>query len=119
MGVGGGGWGINEKSQNFVYQPILMKFDIRWFHALLKPNLNSFFKNSEKGGPLRGGGEFTKFFQIFVYRPILIKFDSKWFLGRLKLNFKPIFGNSEKGALGRGDSPKFSKILFINRFRIK
>ena len=45
-----------------------------------------------------------------------MKFDSKWFLGRLRLNFKPIFGNSEKGALGRGDSPKFSKILFINRF---
>ena len=45
-----------------------------------------------------------------------MKFDSKWFLGRLRLNFKPIFGNSEKGALGRGDSPKFSKFLFITRF---
>ena len=112
--MGGGEGGLTKIFKNFVYQPILMKFDIRWFHALLKLNLNSFFKNSEKGGPLRG--EFTKNFQIFDYRPILMKFDSKWFLGRLKLNFKPIFGNSEKGALGRGDSPKFSKILFINRF---
>ena len=47
--------GLPKIFKIFVYQPILMKFDIRWFHALLKLNLNSFFKNSEKGGPLRGG----------------------------------------------------------------
>ena len=42
-----------------------MKFDIRWFLALPKPNLNLFFQNSEKGGHLGGGGGIHKKFQNF------------------------------------------------------
>ena len=79
-----------------------------------------FSKFWKRGSLWGGGGEFTKIFKNFFYQLTLMKFDSSWFLSHLKPNLKPIFWNSEKGSLGRGggrgDSPKFSNFLFINRF---
>ena len=93
MGGGEGEGGLTKIFKNFVYQPILMKFGIRWFLGLLKPNLKSLSQNSEKG-PLEGGlseGGLTKIFKIFVYRPILMKFGIRWFFGLLKSNLKSFF----------------------------
>ena len=82
--MGGGEGGLTKIFKNFVYQPILMKFDTKRFFGLLKTNPWLIFRNSEKG-PLRRGGE-PKNLKNFVNQPNLMKFGTIWFFGLLKPN---------------------------------
>ena len=84
-----------------------MKFDIRWFLALPKPNLEPIFRNSEKGGPWGGGDS-----QIFFKKNCLsTDFDEIWYymvFWSPKTKSDVNFPKFSKGALRRGGG-KFSK----------